>query len=317
MRFFFVFGLLSVTAASQASYELALILDNDTAGGGVQVKRFDGDSGAYFGSFGAGAMTGCTSIASDGNTGTCLVGVSSGGIKRFDYSSGAYLGSPSSSSVRSLTFANGNFYGCLSSITNTLAKVNTLGVYSATTLPLVSSWSWVTSGVDGSLLACDQTNGDIWRTTSATPLAGSWTKIADLAAGFFSSSSSAVASYIWGSPQSNYEIVCLNNVNVLTWVDFNGAYTSLAGSGTYTMPPFTSVTAMAPAHYGVYHAGQTATGFQATRYDVLHSSMWSFGTSQLKGPLSMSVVLAPEPAVWMPVLAGISAIALMRRRTRL
>jgi len=316
MRYFLMFALLSVAAASQASYELALILDNDPAGGGIQVKRYDGDTGAYFGSFGTGALIGYSSFAVDGSTGTCVVGNSSGGIKRFDYSTGAYLGSPASTAVRSLTFANGNFFGNINGVTSNLGKINASGVYTNCTLPVSASWGWVTAGVDGSLLACDLTNGDIWRTTAATPNAGSWTRIADLAPGLFSGSNYAAGGYVWGSPATFNEVVCVNAVGILNWIDFTGSYASVAGSSTYGISPFTAVTAIAPAHYGLYQAGQTATGFQATRYDVNHSPMWSFGTSTLKGPLSMGVVLAPEPGVWISFLVGLAGITLLRRRPR-
>lgn len=302
---------------SQASYDLALILDNDTANGGVQVKRYDGDSGAYFGSFGAGYMSLASSFAADVNSGTCLVGSNAFGIRRFDYSTGAFLGSPSTITVRSLTFANGNYFGTTSGVTNTLTKVSATGTYTGCFFPVSTSWTWVTAGIDGSLLACDETNGDIYRTTAATPTAGSWAKIGDFSTTLFSGSNFAVASYLYGPSGINLaEIVCINDAGSIQWIDFSTNYSSQSGTSTYGVAPFTSVTAMAPGHYGIYEAGPTATGFQCTRFDSVHLPLGTFGSSQLKGPLAMSVILAPEPGIWLSFLGGVGALALIARRNR-
>lgn len=83
-----VAALASAIAVCADSYELLMVADQGTR----SVHRFDPVSGAYFGAFGAGRLTGALDVAASKSLGQALVHEGDGRIIRFNYSTGLYLG---------------------------------------------------------------------------------------------------------------------------------------------------------------------------------------------------------------------------------
>lgn len=83
-----VAALACAITATADSYELLMVADQGTK----SVHRFDPVSGAYFGAFGAGRLTGALDVAANKSLGQALVHEGNGRIIRFNYSTGLYLG---------------------------------------------------------------------------------------------------------------------------------------------------------------------------------------------------------------------------------
>lgn len=81
-------ALAGAVASYADSYELLMVADQGTR----SVHRFDPVSGAYFGAFGTGRLTGALDVAASKSLGQALVHEGGGRIIRFNYSTGLYLG---------------------------------------------------------------------------------------------------------------------------------------------------------------------------------------------------------------------------------
>lgn len=93
----------ALATTSQASFELLLAVEYSTG----EVHRYDGDKGAYLGSFGAGMYANASGVHADRSTGHCYVNRYSAisGVAVYNNNTGAFVNTyavPSFNTPRSI-----------------------------------------------------------------------------------------------------------------------------------------------------------------------------------------------------------------------
>lgn len=309
MKCAFVCAALAAVVCSQASFELAMVLDTNPAGS--RVHRFDPETGAYYGYFGLGMVSGGVAMTSDRDSGLTYVSTGSY-VRAFDHNAGTFVRSYYTT-TRSLANCAYGIFGV--SAAGGLIKLDpTSSTFWTVPRPSGTSFSWITAGIDGSLLALDHTNGDIYRGTGLSAPAGVWTRIFDGSPSAFGSTVHAV-SFLYGSQYN--EILCgATAPNVLRWIDYSAGYSSFVGTNVY--PPIatlSNIVGLAAAHTGVYILGTPSSGQQPVlRWDGYVQTLYGFGSSQVVNPVAISTVLAPEPASLGALALGVFVLARRRRR---
>jgi len=86
-------AVVAVAASSHASFELVLAAGWDFGAGVSRIDRYDGDTGAYLGNFGAGTIDAPLGLALNKSTGIAYVYGGGGNIWAYNYNTGGYINS--------------------------------------------------------------------------------------------------------------------------------------------------------------------------------------------------------------------------------
>ena len=298
-----------VTAGAQASFELGLVLDAGTR----SVHRFDMESGAYFGSFGAGWLNDPQAIMLDQANNRVWVVDNDAASARvkilgFNYNSGGREGSAVTSSgyiepIQAVRRANGEFIISGSGLTD---RFSSTGTFLGSMLLSGSNQGGIGIGSDGFLYTAvhstqtvvrtSQTSGTVLATSAASVFGttGEGQMIANNGRMYFATGLSTVFSIQEGFANGGTGFLQLNATN------------------------FSATKALGVGHNKImYIAGRNAanTAGLIERWDPVISSFGgTFGGSVLQNPVSMAVVVAPEPGTLL-ALGGLT-LAVVRRRRR-
>lgn len=315
MRTLALISILCLAPLSRASYELVLVPDQGSASVSARVHRFDGITGAYLGSFGAGRLSTPNGIAVDADRGIAYVVDASVGLTRWNYSTGEYMGIATTSTAFGYPdvsiASDGNVYGLLGAsvyrfdpATNAVTSVSVSGASTLASMAILSPTEAIAADYNlNKYFRFNPRTGAILSTVTGTILAdNSYSQGA-----FFRSSS--------GSP---YAVrAAYNSATGDMYVDsFNSTYTTVT-TLNLSSTNVKSASGVAAAHYGFYATGQlksnTAVGtvsyFNENRREGL-----TFGSGQIIKPYGLACVNAPEPSTWAAL--GLGALVLMRRRKR-
>lgn len=306
-----VVGLLvGAGASSFASFELLNVLDRTDK----VVYRYDAESGVYLGSFGAGYIQDPLSMALDQNTQTAYVlqnrtvGGTFDYITKFNYNTGAYLG------TIQLQVATASGIGLLN-------DGRVMAGFYAGDVSLINSsgneTNWVSAGVAGASafygLAQDgygklyalNANGVIYGWSNPFAINGA-------AAGFSLGGTSAVQSR--GQVSALNDRIVAANLTALIY-----AQTAPGGGFFMTSSVITGLVNKGTAighNNMMYVSGPNGGTGWVQRYDQWGNFSGSFGSAQLKDPVAMGIVVAPEPGTMVALGAGI-VVFLRRRRSKL
>lgn len=293
----FIAAAASMVSSAHASYELVLAANINTFGtSGIQ--RFDGNTGAYLGTFGQGVLQNPDQIAVDPSDGTCYVtDQSSSSIFAFNYSTGEYIrGYGLANALQICLLKNGHFLASSGSNLYEFTKSGTL-------VQIVASSGQIFSlgqAADGTIFTCDSArNVRRFNSTLSSVLGNS--VIANNIYGSFAFRGSE----IYASDYSNNKVVTLSLSN------------SPVVTGTRSLPSgYTTPLGLAMGHDDRLFVGINApadTSKAICRYQLASgmSTPYQFGSTstQVRG---IAVVNAPEPSTWLAI--GLGVIGLARRR---
>jgi hypothetical protein len=304
----FAAGLVAIASVSNASFELGLVLDAGTR----SVHRFDMESGAYFGSFGAGWLNDPQAIMLDQANNRVWVIDNDGLSARvkilgFNYNSGGRDGSVPinlgySEPIQAVRRANGEFIISGNSISD---RFSSTGSYLSQMYTGGLNQGGVGIGSDGFLYTAVHSTQTVVRTSQT-----SGTALATSAASVFGTTGE-------GQMISNngrmYFATGLSTVFSIQEGFANGAGGFLQLNATN----FSATKALGVGHNRImYIAGRNAanTAGLIERWDPVISSFGgTFGGSVLQNPVSMAVVVAPEPGTLL-ALGGLTLAVVRRRR---
>lgn len=297
--------LLSGVAIAHASFELVLATDYSTSGSAV--RRYDGLTGIYLGSFGEGLLSTPTGIALDQANNMAFVNdnpsASVGRVSKWNYNTGEFLGSflYTKNGVASLSR---NSDGTLNVVTpGSALRFAPNGAVVATYLPGAGiSFISAIQTLDGSMFLTGRNAGGSGRLEahnySSGALQTTFAWFADYAARL--SGSTVLNGYSVGSTVG---------VEYDSW-----SSTSVTGA-SFVLTSHNAVTGIAVGHNNlVYVSGTTPTGSIIQRLDASSTTMvlgTTFGTN-LTNCKGIAVVVAPEPVSLTILLPGL--VAVMRRR---
>ena len=304
----FAAGLVAIASVSNASFELGLVLDAGTR----SVHRFDMESGAYFGSFGAGWLNDPQAIMLDqANNRVWVVDndalSSRVKILGFNYNSGGRDGSVPislgySEPIQAVRRANGEFILSGSGLSERFSSTGTIlsSMYSGG-----GNQGGIAIGADGFLytvvhatqtvVRTSQTSGTVLATSAASVFGttGEGQMVANNGRMYFATGLGTVFSIQEGFANGGTGFLQLNATN------------------------FSATKALGVGHNKImYIAGRNAanTGGLIERWDPVISSFGgTFGGSVLQNPVSMAVVVAPEPGTLL-ALGGLTLAVVRRRR---
>lgn len=294
----------ALVGAAHASYELMLVADSGTN----SIHRFDASSGAYLGSFGAGRFSALTSIAVNASTGMCYVSdFNRGTISEFDYSNGLLM--------------------------------NEFLVYGTSGAPrnvaVLPTGDLLVAGQSG--LVRLSTYGSLVRTYATGAYAGCGYSPDGYAYGVDASStlrrynaSSGALSGVTTLPSISisfyWQMAFSGPVGYLADPDHQGVRSLTSANppvsaNLYLTPTVDKPRALAFGHGPTLYvagvnAANSAQGIVQT-YSTVSGSMYqtvSFGQSQLKNPMSIAVVVAPEPSSIAAL--GLGALLILRRKRK-
>jgi hypothetical protein len=100
------------------------------------------------------------------------------------------------------------------------------------------------------------------------------------------------------------------------YLDFSANYASLLSTGTYGSGSFTDIGGFSRAHIGIFQTGMQGATPIVVGYDSSHGTYTSFGSSILKDPQNMAIVLAPEPSSLASCLLGLGALSWFVRKRK-
>lgn len=297
------FAVLAVNAA-YGSFELMLAAD---IGKGV-VHRLDPESGAYFGSFGAGRLVSPTSIAVSQTNGTAyvldLIG-SNAVIHSFNYNTGNYLGgftvgalgyydSLSLASDGTLLVARSGYAAQRYSTSGTLLSTYNLWTGNA-------NYSAIMPSGDGNVLVTDAQNGYLFKFNLTGGSYTAWSSFATTSwQGCTQGSVTAVAGY--GTQKlylfNSTSTALTNTIDASGYFDSSGFFGVAAGHS--------------PTLYGY---GLKSSSTRIARYNT-SLGLWqgTITNANFSSIAGVAVVLAPEPGTWAGLALG--ALILLRRRKR-
>ncbi len=297
--------LVAAACSAHSSFELVLVADNETN----SVHRFDGVTGAYFGSFGAGDgyAFGLIGLAVNQNTGRCYTGnYNDGVVREYDYSTGLLLREVSLSGLGSTwNISLGNNGDLLIGTSSGGYRYNSNFVFQNKYAS--NDTASLTLGPDGNVYSFDRASNVARRFSYAGGAQGTTT---------FGSV---------GSPYSLWQSVTLNGTG---WVTGNSGADlrqfSLTGPPTdLGSKPLGSIQAcngIAVGHGSTLFASGKATDGSGSGilnvYSVVTGSpayRRSYGKGILKTPYAVASVVAPEPAGLLALTVGVGLLARRRR----
>lgn len=288
---------------SLASFEMVLVLDR----GSRKVHRFDGVTGAYFGSFGA-FSSNVKSIALERSTNRAYVWDASSGngvLTTWNYNTGEMVG-----------FVDGwnpvcQWFGPDLDPTRYLIAVN--NSVERRTWP--QTYSGAISLNVGSTMNLEGYAGGL--------VAFGSTGMQYVSSAFVAGASIALTGNLGFGTVSSGDFGTCGIAPRLT--TNGGYYVPLAGGSfsftrTWAASSLTNVVAVGAAHSGFYALGKNASNAaqgRVTKLGLGNSTAFefnSFGESYLTDPVGIAVVVAPEPASFVAFGAGMAALIARRRR---
>ena len=302
---------LAVAPAAHASFELMMALDRTDK----VVHRYDSETGTYLGSFGAGYLQNPIGMVINQATNTAFIlqDRTDGGldyVTRLDYNTGAFLGTIQISSFNAASIGILNDGRLMSSmIGSDISLLSSTGTEAA----WVSSPSTVTSGTYSGV--AQDAFGNLYGIHANGVIYG-W-------ANPFTGANGAQPSFILGAPgalvtrgqlaaRGNW--MAAGNLSTLFFARTapGGGFSLTSGVNTI----YSNIRGVAIGHENLmYAAGQTgASSGSISRYDQFGNFAGSFGAGQLKDPIALSVVVAPEPGTMAAL--GLGLAALLRRRKK-
>lgn len=304
---------LAVAPAAHASFELMMALDRTDK----VVHRYDSETGTYLGSFGAGFLQNPIGMVINQATNTAFIlqdrtvgGSGLDYITRLDYNTGAFLGTIQVVSAVAASIGILNDGRLMSSMIGTdISLLNSTGGEAK----WVSSPSGVTAGTYSGM--AQDAFGTLYGMNANGVIYG-W-------ANPFAGANGLQPPYVLGasgSPVTRGQLaargdwIAAGNLSTLVFARTapGGGFSLTSGVGTI----YSNVRGVAIGHENImYAAGQTgASSGSISRYDQFGNFAGSFGAGQLKDPIALSVVVAPEPGTMAAL--GLGLAALLRRRKK-
>jgi len=314
-----ILACLAVPLAASASFELILALDATTK----SIHRFDGDTGAYLGAFGSNKLVAPRNMVISQATGRAYV-LDGNYIKKFDYNTGEYVGLfPAPVLVGAAVKMGRANDGTILIPTgdHRIRKVNDAGTILQTLIAANTNFKYSAAaqlpngnivGIEGDTTAYGSKYMDYWFPgggfNSGTNL-GLMTNTTNIAVGQWQENTTtglvASAATKNGGGFSVYSATPIVQIGA-----------SEPGS---SIDAATGIRSVAAAHAGYWTCEQLSSD---TTKGVIELQMGygagisgPIGTSVLKNPVSIDVVLAPEPSSTL-ALAGGLALSLRRRLKR-
>ena len=309
MRHLTLIAALLASSSAMASFDLVMVADRGTK----SVHRFDGNTGLYLGSFGAGFLQNPMSMALDQANNRVFVadqvgaGTGAGSVQvriwSFNYNTGSYLNSFSTA----FTYINPQI--AYQPTSNRVFVGHDGGIadsYSAASGSFGPGINWL---APQSALATAE-NGDVWAANGT----------------IVQRFSGSTANYTMASPVSNtsglgQRQMAISNGRILTagGTSFSTFSTTLsttaANSLTTTATSYSQLSGAAFGHGNLAYITGSKTTTTGAISRILYNErlvLSEFGGGVLQEPRSMVVVVAPEPGSMIALGAGL--VALLRKR---
>lgn len=311
MKSLILICLVGVGAASQASFELMMVLDR-TSG---SIKRFDSTSGVYLGSFANGAVDNSSfNLMIDQPNGQVIVGDGTGSVNYaqvYNYNSGQYIGDRNF--TYGTTYSSGNS-GVITSRYNSDASYvisnDVNGTYNGYVRNTGSTFTMSGSANGTRVYAVDYNTKTLhwWNSLNVNASTGS-VALANPGSFFFAGEMAVTATRLaFASANGGTPALWLGDINT--------------GSGTPTMRSISLSTRYVVAYHtvfghndDVYIGAQKASGERViARYNFV-TGAWRGefgGGGQLSDIGGLTMVVAPEPAPF--IAMGLGLTILLRRR---
>ena len=298
----------STVVSANASFEMLLVLDAGTK----SVHRFDPQSGAYLGAFGAGWLNNPQSIVIDQSKGLAYVrdtvgGAGEGAIIAFDYNTGERAGGL----ISGLPFQPGPVQMARNPNTGEFITIGGPNINGFQRISATGVFTSISVNTDSAGVAINPANNDVYM---AFPGAGTIERY-NSSITFLGSKVVGVAfgdgqMTLGGSAKKGYIATGFGRV-----MGFDLGLTTIT---QINMTDFSATKGVAFGHDDVlFTCGLNAAGTdgQIGRFDVkLGVSGGSFGSAQLTNPVSLACVVAPEPSTWLVSAAGLALLIRRRRR---
>lgn len=303
MRFSMAFLALAIASVANASYDLVFVADDGTD----SIHRFDGGTGTYLGSIGAGLLQDPTGVAIDRDTNTLFV-TSGNGIFLFNLWNGTLMNAEFTFGNKATRWAPGEFLFTQPSPTNFLggARTGISGWYSGANLPATALYTGIDvrgAGPGAQLILANATSNRL-EVHSFTGFGGATTLLEtyNLPSGTFPVDVT--------SNQDSYMGV-LSDGQV-----FRGYYGQSPSS--YYLSDLITATAISYAHNDVFYAaGYNSSGnatLQRGTFRMGSQNLGQFGQGILVNPRAVAIIAAPEPGTMIAVGAGLAALIGRRRK---
>lgn len=302
MRFVALLSVVSAAGFASASFDLILVSDSSKK----VIHRYDGDSGTYLGSFGAGFIGTAFGMALDQPNNTVVV-TTTFGTSAFDYNTGVHLWTNTNFSATFDMAFSGSTLARSNAGTSTVAFATLNGSPQFATSQTNYSGPtglWTGIGVDssGRYLATNSTTGQVSRWTSGSTAAPTAT--------------SAVVNIDGGLSARGSLCLGLTATGSMVAIDTNTM--AAVNGGVPSQGAFTSAVDTAFGHGNVAWGLGTAGGVQILQsYNKSNSSntysaAGRYSLTQVGAAQGMVVVVAPEPGSLAAL--GLGLVVLLRRR---
>lgn len=301
MRVIVLLSFVSAAGFASASFDLILVSDSTKK----VIHRYDGDSGTYLGSFGAGFIGTTGGLALDQANNLVMI-QSFFGVSAFDYNTGAHLWTNSNFGVVHPDMAySGNTLFRAGMGTSTSAVVFMANPQTAISQATYSGpyGSYTGVGIDSSnqILAYNSTSGRVCRWTSGSTGSPTATSaVLNLEGGLDVRGSTCLGLGIGG------KVISIDTGTMAATI----GYTPSQGA-------FTSSADVAFGHnnlawgLGLYAGGTVLQSYNRNA-DNIYVPGGRYSLSQVTTPVSMVVVLAPEPGSLAAL--GLGLVVLLRRK---
>jgi DNA-binding beta-propeller fold protein YncE len=294
------FGFCALSTFASASYELVMVVDSTAAS--PSIRRYDGNTGAFLGSFGLGYFRDPDQIAVNPSTGEAFVtDLARGSISRFKYSTGEYV---SEITVSGLT--SGGAIAMMPGGDFVIGGGSTVRKFSPSGTLLGSFFmpaAVFALGVDStSRIHAADVSGNYRRTSSSLVPQASATLTSPVFGSMFVDGSTLYAADYDNDQIDRYTI---------TTSGLTANASLFSGASDFPL-------GVAPGHAGrAYFAGgdptttTTAVLMRGSVQNGISDKIVSLPSSDFRG---VATVVAPEPASMLAITAGLTI--LMKRKKR-
>lgn len=305
MRFSMGLLALAIASAAHASYDLVFAADDGTD----SIHRFDGGTGTYLGSVGAGLLQDPSGVAIDRDTNTLFV-TAANGIFLFNLWNGTLMNAEFTYGNKATRWAPGEFLFTQPSPANFLggARTGISGWYNGANLPLPAQFTGIDvrgAGPGAQLILANATSNRV-EVHSFTGFGGT---------------TSALQFYYL--PGGTFPVDVTSNQDSYMGVLADGrVFRGYYGTQptTYGLNDLIAATAISYAHNDVFYAaGYNSSGsgtLQRGAFRMGGQNLGQFGQGILVNPRAVAVIAAPEPGTMIAVGAGLAALVSRRRRKR-